>query len=485
MDLPIALTFDEVLLVPQRSDVVPRDVDTRTKLTPGITLNIPILSADMDTVTESAMAIALAQEGGIGVIHRNLSVEAQAREVDKVKRSENGVIMDPVTLAPDESVAHARRLMREYNISGLPVVGGEKVVGILTRRDLSFQGDDSRPVCEVMTKDNLVTAPPDTTLDQAQDILQQNKVEKLLLVDEAFHLRGLITMRDIYKMQQFPTSCKDARGRLRVGASVGVDDYERAEALVEKGVDVICVGTAHAHSTGVIRTVKTIKERFNIDVIAGNIVTADAACDLIDAGADALKVGIGPGSICTTRVISGAGVPQVSAIMNVASVAKEHGIPVIADGGVRQSGDLTKALAVGASAVMIGGLFAGLDESPGEVVLYQGRTFKVYRGMGSIGAMVAGGAHRYRQSRTQSAEKLVPEGVEGRVPYRGSLGNFVYQLVGGLRAGMGYCGAASIAQLQENARFVRISPAGMRESHPHDITITQEAPNYDRGEVEI
>jgi len=484
MDLPIGLAFDEVLLIPQKSDVVPRDVDTRSKLTPNITLNIPVLSADMDTVTESAMAIALAQEGGIGIIHRNLAVEAQAREVDKVKRSENGVIMDPVTLAPGEAIEHARQLMVQHNISGLPVIDADKVVGILTRRDLSFQGDDSRPVSEVMTSDNLVTASPDTTLDQAQHILQRNKVEKLLLIDDDWHLKGLVTMKDIYKMRQFPTSCKDSRGRLRVGASVGVKDYERVEALVEKGVDVICVGTAHAHSTGVIDTVKHIKKRFGIDVIAGNIVTAEAARDLIEAGADAVKVGIGPGSICTTRIISGVGVPQITAVMEVARVANQQGIPVIADGGIRQSGDLTKAIALGASAVMIGGLFAGLDESPGEVVLYKGRTFKAYRGMGSTGAMVAGGAQRYRQDSSHEPEKLVPEGVEGRVPHRGSLANFVYQLVGGLRAGMGYCGAADISQLQEKARFVRISTAGLRESHPHDVTITREAPNYVTEEQE-
>ncbi len=476
------ITFDDVLLLPGKSDFVPAQADTSTQLTNTIGINIPIVSAAMDTVTESALAIALAQEGGIGVIHKNLSIEVQKREVAKVKRSENGIIQDPVVLSPDVSVIMARDLMAEQNVSGIPIVGGGKLVGILTRRDLKFLKDDSVNVGKVMTKTNLVTAPADTTLEQAKEILQEHKVEKLLLVDSKGELAGLITMRDIGRFQQYPLAVRDSRGRLRVGAAVGAHDYERAEALIDAEADIIVVDTAHGHSRNVIETVKRIKKQYDIDVIAGNIATAEAALDLIDAGANAVKVGIGPGAICTTRVISGVGVPQVSAIMNCVSVAKKHNIPVIADGGIRHSGEITKAIAAGASAVMMGSLFAGLDESPGQLVIYKGRQFKEYRGMGSLGAMVQGSADRYGQESTTGRDKLVPEGVEGRVPYRGSLGDFVYQLVGGLRAGMGYCGTKTIDELREKARFTRVSTAGMAESHPHGIMITKESPNYSVSE---
>jgi len=470
------ITFDDVLLVPARSRVVPRDVDTSTNLTRNIRLNIPLVSAPMDTVTEAALAIALAQEGGIGIIHKNLSPQAQAREVEKVKRSENGIIVDPVTLPPDASTAEARQKMAEHNVSGFPIVAeDDRLVGILTRRDMKFLSAD-RPIREVMTSRNLVTASPDTTLDKAEEILNRAKVEKLLLVDTAGRLAGLITMKDIEKLRLFPRSCKDARGRLRVGAAVGVHDYERIEMLIAADVDVIVVDTAHGHSDNVIDTVKKIKADHDIDVIAGNVATTEGAADLIAAGADAVKVGIGPGSICTTRVVSGVGVPQVTAIFECARAAAETNTPLIADGGIRQSGDMTKALAAGASAVMMGSLFAGLDESPGETIIYQGRRFKVYRGMGSLGAMVAGSSERYGQDHRR--EKLVPEGVEGRVPYRGPLAEFVYQMVGGIRAGMGYCGAQSIQELRAKARFIRVSSAALIESHPHDITITHEAPNY-------
>jgi len=476
------ITFDDVLLLPGKSNFVPGEADTSTQLTNNIGINIPIVSAAMDTVTESALAIALAQEGGIGVIHKNLTIEAQKREVAKVKRSENGIIQDPVVLSPDVSVIIARELMAEQNVSGIPIVEAGKLVGILTRRDLKFLRDDSVNVGKVMTKTNLVTAPADTTLEQAKEILQEHKVEKLLLVDDKEELAGLITMRDIGRFQQYPLAARDSRGRLRVGAAVGAHDYERAEALIEAEADVIVVDTAHGHSRNVVETVKKIKKRYDIDVIAGNIATAEAAKNLIDAGANAVKVGIGPGAICTTRVISGVGVPQISAIINCASVAKKHNIPVIADGGIRHSGEITKALAAGASAVMIGSLFAGLDESPGQLVIYKGRQFKEYRGMGSLGAMVQGSADRYGQESTTGRDKLVPEGVEGRVPYRGSLGDFVYQFVGGLRAGMGYCGTRTIDELHEKGRFVRVSAASVAESHPHDIMITQESPNYSVSE---
>ncbi len=472
------ITFDDVLLIPGKSDIVPSQADTSTKLTKNVAVNIPIVSAAMDTVTEAALAIALAQEGGVGIIHKNLSVEAQKREVSKVKRSEHGVILDPVTLSPKQPVRRAQELMTEQNVSGIPIVEGKKLVGILTRRDLKFLPDYDLEIRSVMTKTNLVTGPAGTSLEQAKAILQKHKVEKLLLINGRGELAGLITMRDIDRVQQYPRAARDKRGRLRVGAAVSVLDYERVEALIAADADIICVDTAHGHSQNVVDTVKKIKKSYKIDVIAGNIATADAAKELIDAGADAVKVGIGPGAICTTRIISGVGVPQISAITACAEAAHKQGVPVIADGGIRQSGDITKAIAAGASCVMIGSLFAGLKESPGQLVIYKGRQFKEYRGMGSLGAMVKGSAERYGQSSKTDVGKLVPEGVEGRVPYRGTLGDFVYQLVGGLRAGMGYCGARGIPELMGKGRFVRISSASVSESHPHDIQITKEAPNY-------
>lgn len=472
------ITFDDVLLIPARSDFVPSQANTATQLTRNITINIPIISAAMDTVTESALAIALAQEGGIGIIHKNLNVEAQKREVTKVKRSENGVIQDPVTLSSDLLVTEARQLMQEQNVSGIPIVDGGKLAGILTRRDLKFLKDDSVRIKDVMTADNLVTGPAGTTLEQAREILRNHKVEKLLLVNSKNELAGLITMRDIDRVQQFPYAVRDSRGRLRVGAAVGVKDKERVEALIEAEADVVVVDTAHGHSKNVIEMVKWIKANFKIDVIAGNIATSEAAQDLINAGVDAVKVGIGPGAICTTRVISGVGVPQITAIMNAVAVAEKNNVPVIADGGIRHSGDMTKAIAAGASSVMLGSLFAGLAESPGQLVIYKGRQFKEYRGMGSIGAMVQGSADRYGQDKSSERDKLVPEGVEGRVPYRGTLSNYVYQLVGGIRAGMGYCGTPTIEELRKNAKFVRTSAATVNESHPHDILITKESPNY-------
>jgi IMP dehydrogenase len=499
-----AITFDDVLLIPQRSDFVPNQADTRTRITRSIEINIPLLSAPMDTVTESALAIALAQEGGIGIIHKNLPAEAQAREVEKVKRSENGIITDPVTLPPSATLSIARRIMRDYNVSGVPIVEeseamfapdgsrrplpqnvkSPKLRGILTRRDLKFQEDDDKLVGQIMTRENLITAKPGTSLDEAERILNRAKVEKLLLVDDDFRLVGLITMRDLDKLHQFPHACKDSRGRLRVGGATGVLDFKRIEALIKAEVDLVIVDTAHGHSKNVLDTVREIKRNWKIEVIAGNVATAEAAKDLIEAGVDAVKVGIGPGSICTTRIISGVGVPQVSAIMAAVGVAEPMGIPVIADGGVRHSGDITKAIAAGASAVMMGSLFAGLDESPGELVIHHGRRYKTYRGMGSMGAMVKGSKDRYGQSGVKETSKLVPEGVEGRVPYRGPLSDFVYQMVGGLRAGMGYCGTQTIAELRRNARFCRITAASMAESHPHDIMITQEAPNYTAAAVE-
>jgi IMP dehydrogenase len=489
------ITFDDVLLIPARSEFVPADADTHTKLTRGIELNIPLVSAPMDTVTEAALAIALAQEGGIGIIHKNISIENQAREVEKVKRSENGVIVDPITLPPGATIAQARQVMRTYNVSGIPIVeengaavhppqrtrangNPPKLLGILTRRDLKFQEDDNRKIGEVMTHQNLITAAEETTLDEAERILYRSKVEKLLLVDKDNRLAGLITMRDLDKLHQFPHSCKDKRGRLRVGAATGVNDLERVKALIEADVDVVVVDTAHGHSKNVVETVRQIKKNWNIQVIAGNIATADAAKDLIDAGADGIKVGIGPGSICTTRIVSGVGVPQISAILDVVAVAEPLGVPVIADGGIRHSGDITKAIAAGANCVMMGSLFAGLDESPGELVIHQGRRYKTYRGMGSLGAMIEGSRDRYGQGSVKETGKLVPEGVEGRVPYRGPLGDFVYQMVGGLRAGMGYCGTKNIASLRKSAKFCRITSASMAESHPHDITIIKESPNY-------
>jgi IMP dehydrogenase len=483
------ITFDDVLLEPAYSDVVPRETDVRTRLTRNVRINIPIVSSPMDTVTESELAIALAQEGGIGIIHKNLSVELQTREVDKVKRSENGIITDPITLPPDESVGHARRIMEEHHVSGVPItVGPEKLLkGILTRRDLKFLDDNSQKISEVMTKEGLVTAPESTTLDVAEKILTRNKVEKLLLVDDQFRLKGLITIKDIDKILKFPNACKDARGRLKVGAAVGVHDYDRAASLIEAGVDVLVVDSAHGHSRNVIETVRGVKKRHAIEVIAGNVATAEGARALADAGADCVKVGIGPGSICTTRIVSGIGVPQLSAIANAAKGLQGTGVPLIADGGVRYSGDITKALAAGAYAVMIGGLFAGLAESPGQLILFRGRSFKQYRGMGSLGAMVAGSADRYQQGGVAQQQpgngKLVPEGVEGRVPYKGALAPFVYQLVGGLRAGMGYCGCKTLEELRAHARFIQVSAASVQESHPHDIAITQEAPNYSSAEA--
>lgn len=479
------LTFDDVLIQPRYSTVVPAEVDVTTRLTNSISLNLPVLSSPMDTVTESRMAIALAQQGGLGVIHKNMSVEAQTVEVDKVKRSANGIILDPVTLPPDASVATARQTMDESKVSGIPITAGGKLVGILTRRDLRFLEDNSLPIAQVMTRDPLVTATGTVTLGEAEKILMAKKVEKLLLVDEDYQLTGLITIKDIDMMRRFPQACKDEQGRLRVGAACGVFDFERAASLIEKDVDFLVVDSAHGHSSNVVETVKQIKQKWDIDVVAGNVATGEGCRDLIQAGVDAVKVGIGPGSICTTRIISGIGVPQITAIYNAAQAAQDSNTTIIADGGIRYSGDITKAIAAGAHVVMLGGLLAGLDESPGERVLYQGRTYKAYRGMGSLGAMVHGSSERYRQSDQDVSQgdsggngKLVPEGVEGRVPYKGELNEFLYQLVGGLRAGMGYCGTKTIEELRTDARFIQVSPASVRENHPHDIAITQEAPNY-------
>lgn len=469
------ITFDDVLLLPGYSEVLPRDIDVKTHLTRSISLNIPLLSAPMDTVTEAELAIALAQEGGIGVIHKNMSIERQMAEVDKVKRSANGVITDPVSLPPFATVGQARQLMEASNISGVPITENGVLKGILTRRDLRFITDHEIRIKDVMTKDTLITAPENTTLKDAEAILMANKVEKLLLVDDEYRLKGLITIKDIDKMHRFPEACKDARGRLRVGAAVGVHDLERVAALLSKDVDVLAVDSAHGHSGNVIETVRKIKKAHSIDVIAGNVATAEGTLALINAGADAVKVGIGPGSICTTRVISGVGVPQITAVYQAAKAARDSGTPIIADGGIRYSGDMTKAIAAGAHACMLGGLFAGLAESPGQTILYKGRTFKVYRGMGSLGAMMSGSSDRYGQS---GSNKLVPEGVEGRVSFRGPLSDFVYQMVGGLKAGMGYCGTPRIDELRTKSRFIRVTAAGVQESHPHDISITQEASNY-------
>jgi IMP dehydrogenase len=474
------ITFDDVLLEPRYSTVVPGDCDVSTRLTRRIKLNIPLLSSPMDTVTESDMAIALAQEGGLGVIHKNMSIDMQTKEVDKVKRSANGIIFDPVTLPPDATVGKAREIMAQHNVSGLPITENSgRLAGILTRRDLRFLEASDMRIAEVMTREHLVTATGNVTLEEAEKILMANKVEKLLLVDENNRLTGLITIKDIDKMRRFPNACKDRQGRLRVGAAIGVHEYERAENLLSKDVDVLVVDSAHGHSANVVETVRGIKQRWDIDVVAGNVATKEGCHDLIAAGADAVKIGIGPGSICTTRVISGVGVPQITAIYQAAQAASDAGIPIVADGGIRYSGDLTKAIAAGAHSVMIGGLFAGLAESPGEQILYQGRTFKIYRGMGSMGAMVKGSSERYRQNAGErGSEKFVPEGVEGRVPFKGQLSSFVYQLIGGLRAGMGYCGARAIEDLRRDARFIQVTAASVRESHPHDIAITQEAPNY-------
>ncbi len=472
------LTFDDVLVQPRFSEIVPSQVQVHTRLTKRIPMNLPLLSSPMDTVTEHRMAIGLAQMGGLGVIHKNLPIDLQAEEVDKVKRSANGIISDPVTLPPEASIAQARDTMQQSKVSGVPITDASgRLVGILTRRDLRFLEGNDLPIEDVMTSEGLVTATGTVTLAEAEKILMAKKVEKLLLVDEDYKLTGLITIKDIDMMRRFPEAAKDSQGRLRAGAAVGVHDYERAEKLIAKEVDFLVVDSAHGHSTNVIETVKELKKRWDIDVVAGNVATYEGASDLIQAGADAVKVGIGPGSICTTRVISGIGVPQITAVAEAARAAEGTEVTIIADGGIRYSGDITKAIAAGAHLVMVGGLLAGLNESPGERVLFHGRTYKTYRGMGSLGAMAKGSSERYRQS-DSSAGKLVPEGVEGRVPYRGELAPFVYQLVGGLRAGMGYCGTKTIESLRTDSRFIRVSPATVRENHPHDIAITQEAPNY-------
>ncbi len=472
------LTFDDVLLEPARSEVVPAEVDTKTQFTRAIGLNIPIVSSAMDTVTESHLAIALAQQGGIGIIHRNMSVERQAEEVDRVKRSESGMIVDPITISPDKKIADALDMMKRYRISGIPVTQGRKLVGILTNRDLRFESRSDLPISEVMTKDNLITVPVGTTLEEAERILHRHRVEKLLVVDEHYNLKGLITVKDIQKKLKYPLAAKDSQGRLRVGAAIGAagDFLERAQELVSRKVDVLVIDTAHAHTARVMNAVRTVKKHLpEVQLITGNVATHEGACELISLGVDGIKVGIGPGSICTTRVVTGAGVPQVTAIAECAKATRGAGVPLIADGGVKYSGDITKAIAAGADCVMIGGLFAGTDESPGEVILYQGRTFKTYRGMGSLGAMAQGSSERYSQDPNA---KLVPEGIEGRVASKGPLSELVFQLVGGLKAGMGYCGCHDIPELQENARFLRISPAGLREGHVHDVIITKEAPNY-------
>ena len=476
------ITFDDVLLEPGYSDIVPRDVDVRTRLTRKIRLHLPILSSPMDTVTESDLAIALAQEGGMGIIHKNMSVADQTREVDKVKRSENGIIFDPITLPPDDTVGKARKIMEENKVSGVPITTeGGILKGILTRRDLKFLEDNSQLISEVMTKDNLVTAAESTTLEDAERILTRNKVEKLLLVDDQYRLKGLITIKDIDMMKRFPNACKDRQGRLRVGAAVGVFDYDRAASLIAKGVDMLVVDSAHGHSSNVIETVTALKKRWGIEVVAGNVATREGCRDLINAGADGVKVGIGPGSICTTRIVAGVGVPQITAISNVYEALKDTDVPLIADGGIRYSGDVAKAIAAGADTVMMGGAFAGTEEAPGETILYQGRTFKSYRGMGSMGAMAKGSADRYFQAETgnnPNTSKLVPEGIEGQVPYKGSVVQVIFQMAGGLKASMHYCGCASIADMQNKAEFVEITTAGMRESHVHDVQITKEAPNY-------
>jgi IMP dehydrogenase len=476
--IPEGLTFDDVLLVPARSSVLPAQVDTRTWLTRKIGLNVPVVSSAMDTVTESHMAIALAQQGGIGIIHRNMSIDRQAEEVDRVKRSESGMIVDPVTIGPDQKIYEALEVMKRFRISGVPVTKGGKLVGILTNRDLRFETRFDLPISDVMTKENLITVPVGTTLEDAQAILHRHRVEKLLVVDENYYLKGLITVKDIQKKLKYPNAAKDDQGRLRVGAAIGAggDFLERAQELVAMKVDVLAIDTAHGHSERVMDAVAAVKRALpEVELIAGNIATFEGARDLIALGVDGVKVGVGPGSICTTRVVSGAGVPQITAISDAARAARGTGVPVISDGGIKFSGDVTKAIAAGAASVMIGSLFAGTDESPGETILYQGRTFKSYRGMGSTGAMAQGSTDRYA---LDPNAKLVPEGIEGRVPYKGMIAELVYQLVGGLRAGMGYCGCLTIAELQEKSRFLRITAAGLRESHVHDVIITKEAPNY-------
>ncbi|HUI31714.1 MAG TPA: IMP dehydrogenase [Candidatus Acidoferrales bacterium] len=476
-----ALTFDDVLLIPNYSTVLPRETDVRTRLTKKVWLNIPLVSAAMDTVTEGELAIALAREGGIGIIHKNFSIEQQAKEVSLVKRSESGMIDDPIKLEPDRPIREAVALMNQYHISGIPIVNGERLVGILTNRDLRFVDDHDRKISEYMTKDHLVTARVGTTLEDAEKILQKHKVEKLPVVDSSGRLRGMITYKDIQKKKSFPNACKDGRGRLRVGAAVGVksETVERVEALAKAGADVVIVDTAHGHSRGVINMVRELKKKFpQLQLVAGNVGTRDGTVELIKAGVDAVKVGIGPGSICTTRVVAGIGIPQITGVMECAAAAAKYDVPIIADGGIKQTGDIAKAIAAGADSVMIGNLFAGVEESPGEKVLYEGRAYKTYRGMGSLQAMKAGSSDRYFQDVEDDIKKLVPEGIEGRVPYRGPLSDTVYQMVGGLRAAMGYVGCKNIQELKKNGRFVRITSAGLTESHPHDVDIVQEAPNY-------
>jgi IMP dehydrogenase len=476
-----AYSFDDVLLVPCYSDVLPKDVDTRTRLTRRISLNIPIVSAAMDTVTEARTAISMAREGGLGFIHRNMDIDNQVLEVSKVKKSESGMIIDPVTIHPDQPIHEVLKLMEEYRISGVPVIKDEQLVGIVTNRDLRFESSLDKPVAEVMTKENLVTVSEGISLEESKRLLHKHRIEKLLVVDKDGRLTGMITIKDIEKIKKYPNACKDRLGRLRVGAAVGVgpDMLERAEALLAAGADVICIDTSHGHTLNVIQAVKTLKSTFSeIELIAGNVATAKGAEDLIAAGVDGVKIGIGPGSICTTRIVAGVGIPQITAIMNCRSVSSKTGVPIIADGGIKYSGDLTKAIGAGAQVVMIGGLLAGTEESPGELILFQGRTYKVYRGMGSLEAMRQGSKDRYYQGENESPDKLVPEGIVGRVPYRGPVSDTILQLVGGLKAGMGYVGCRTIEELREKARFRKITAAGMRESHVHDVIITKEAPNY-------
>lgn len=472
------LTFDDVLLIPAHSDVLPRDVDVRTHLTQNVTLNIPVMSAGMDTVTEAEMAIAMAREGGIGVIHKNMSIDEQAREVKLVKRSEHGIIVDPIYLAPDNTLSDADELMNKYHISGVPITENGKLVGIITNRDMRFETDLSRPISDIMTSKGLITAPEHTTMEEAKRILQAHRIEKLPLVDDDGHLKGLITIRDIEKMRKFPNSNKDSDGRLKVAAAIGVtsDVEDRVEALLDAKADVLVIDTAHGHSEGVLQTIRRLRKAFpHLELIAGNVATYDATKTLIEAGVSAVKVGIGPGSICTTRVIAGIGVPQITAIYDCAKAAEGTGIPIIADGGIQYSGDIAKALGAGASCVMLGNLLAGTEEAPGEMIIYQGKNYKSYRGMGSLGAMQAGSKDRYFQ---QNAKKLVPEGIEGRIPYKGHVSDVLFQLIGGLRASMGYCGAKNIKAMNEDTQFIQITGAGLRESHPHDVSITKEAPNY-------
>lgn len=478
-NIPVGLTFDDVLLLPAKSDIQPRETDLSTQLTKSIRLNIPIVTSAMDTVTESEMAMAIAREGGIGIIHRAMSPQHQANEVDRVKKSESGMITDPIVISPDAPISDAVKLMEKYRISGFPVTIGSRLVGILTNRDLRFETKLTKKVSEVMTKERLITSHVGTELDKAQAILHKFKIEKLPIVDKDYNLKGLITIKDIEKRRRYPHACKDDAGRLRVGAAIGVgeDAIHRAELLHKAGVDVIVIDTAHGHTKTVIDTIKTLRKKIDIDIIAGNVATGEGIKDLIKAGADAIKIGIGPGSICTTRIVAGAGVPQITAIMNCFAVAKKNNTPIIADGGIKFSGDITKALAAGANSVMIGGIFAGTDESPGELILYQGRSYKVYRGMGSLGAMEQGARDRYAQEGVET-KKLVPEGVEGRVPYKGPVSHSIHQLVGGIRAGMGYCGCKDLKELRNNSSFIRITSAGLRESHVHDVIITKEAPNY-------